>query len=637
MLSQRQKNIITIIFKNVDGIFGSDISYRLCVSTRTIRSDIKLINEYLKKYDCSIISSTQKGYYFKTTHLDIIGEVITTLTKAEHIEIDVNARTYLLLGEIMFKPPQSISELSDNIFVSPQTIYKDIKNLQKLSKSKINVDFIYIKNEIIYILADELLCRKFLFYIIKSQLIESQVLFPPNLLLLLKSCFNQDDFTIIQHFVSINFKPFPFIYDDSLFIIIWIFYLAKLRTVMGHHLTYSKPVNSINPKINIILNNFKNEFPDIDEFDISFLQNFLWTINGLSHPLSEISSIVVKEYTGQVLYKYGFNLNSAQEIINNLTSHIDFMLRRLSEGFALSNPIINDIKKQYFFSYEIAMLMVPIIYSHKQQYLSEDEISYIAIYNEHFLQNFNKKIPTLIIINNREGIISLTKAWIYKHFSNQLDILDVIPLHKLDETLLTHDISLIISMVDISKKLCISSYIFQGLPSEDDKLRLKYILKQIRINTKSIAIIDKKFNENCILFLDNSISFDEIILTLSNKLEKYGAIENAKIFKNLILQREKQYPTIMQGGIMIPHLLQSLALENSIAVAVLPASLKHTSKDIRLIFLLATKPTFDDDMNHLFGFFKKLSENMDAIKCLSTSTNSEVFLQKLRDYFINLN
>lgn len=102
---------------------------------------------------------------------------------------------------------------------------------------------------------------------------------------------------------------------------------------------------------------------------------------------SEISSLsiqILEDFCHDVMEKYHFDLWQSKGFYDNILIHIEYMMRRLETGYEVKNPILNDIKKQYPYAYEISMLMVSIVYRYKNCYIQDDEISFIAIFVEHF-------------------------------------------------------------------------------------------------------------------------------------------------------------------------------------------------------------------------------------------------------------
>ena len=63
-INKRRKKIFNMLKEHQTGLSGEFMSQQLGVSSRTIRSDIKALQEYLVEYDIRIISSPNKGYRF---------------------------------------------------------------------------------------------------------------------------------------------------------------------------------------------------------------------------------------------------------------------------------------------------------------------------------------------------------------------------------------------------------------------------------------------------------------------------------------------------------------------------------------------------------------------------------------------
>ena len=86
------------------------------------------------------------------------------------------------------------------------------------------------------------------------------------------------------------------------------------------------------------------------------------------------------------------------------------------------NDLLNEIKKQYPYAYEISMLLVPIVYRYKKCYIQDDEISYIAIFVEHFLENVNQRLKAVIISSSRYSASTIVSNWLEMNFQNQIEV-----------------------------------------------------------------------------------------------------------------------------------------------------------------------------------------------------------------------
>ena len=63
-INKRRKIIFDMLKSHPQGLNGEAISQQLGVSSRTIRSDIKALQDALEKYNIRIFSSPTKGYRF---------------------------------------------------------------------------------------------------------------------------------------------------------------------------------------------------------------------------------------------------------------------------------------------------------------------------------------------------------------------------------------------------------------------------------------------------------------------------------------------------------------------------------------------------------------------------------------------
>lgn len=137
----------------------------------------------------------------------------------------------------------------------------------------------------------------------------------------------------------------------------------------------------------------------------------LTTKEAADSKISDLSILILEDFCHDVMEKYHFDLWQSQSFYDNILNHIEYMMRRMGTGYEAKNPILNEVKKQYPYAYEISMLMVPIVYRYKNCYIQDDEISFIAIFVEHFLENINQKLKAVILSSTRFSINSIVSNW----------------------------------------------------------------------------------------------------------------------------------------------------------------------------------------------------------------------------------
>lgn len=373
---------------------------------------------------------------------------------------------------------------------------------------------------------------------------------------------------------------------------------------------------------------------ELDQGDCAVMLPLLHTMKltpakSRNKEISQESRLILDEFCREVLDKYNLDLYTLGTLLDSILFHIEYMLRRLDTGYEIQNPIMNEVKKQYLFAYEVAMLIVPIIYRYKGIFLKDDEVAYIAVFIEDFLKNANTKLKTLIISSGRMSINSIIEHWIQMNFGNILQVMDCIPAYQLENYEKNHEVDLLITTSQNPAISSIPTYKFEGVPDTDSLDIMNAIIRKLRIGRKYKGIIERFFSPGDIRIYQKEITFERIIYELSAEFEKNNKIYDHREFMNDILQREINYPTVIGESMMIPHPLITFAIRISVAVAVLKKPLRYHNKEISLIFILAIEGKHDNDVSMLFQLIKRIALERGNIKNLVEAENAKEFLERL--------
>ena len=146
MFTKRQLRILELIIRNSYGITGSRMAEVLSVSSRTIRSDIVVINTILKEYDFMIKSSSKKGYYIDNEkYQDMCSFIRPYLSES----LDDKNRMYAIVGRVLFDGKQYFLDLSEELDLSEQTLYKVCQKIRNYFVRQYNFNYFVIKSEYI--------------------------------------------------------------------------------------------------------------------------------------------------------------------------------------------------------------------------------------------------------------------------------------------------------------------------------------------------------------------------------------------------------------------------------------------------------------------------------------------------------
>jgi lichenan operon transcriptional antiterminator len=142
MFLKREKQILNLLFKNQQKFTTSQIAAQLKVSTRTIKADIKKINEELEKYACSIQTKQGVGLW-----LDYSGEGEKFLKSVlyedqENVYLAQDTRKYRLAVELLLQKDYiSMENIANKFYISKGTVVNDFNELEDFWK-KFELTFI---------------------------------------------------------------------------------------------------------------------------------------------------------------------------------------------------------------------------------------------------------------------------------------------------------------------------------------------------------------------------------------------------------------------------------------------------------------------------------------------------------------
>lgn len=134
-INKRRKKIFNMLKEHQTGLSGEFMSQQLGVSSRTIRSDIKALQEYLVEYDIRIISSPNKGYRFNkfeqldTAEQNLFQEGVSNLETAKQ---RINYILYRLLENTFKDIVITQNDLAEEMYISLSTLKMHLNEVKDI-------------------------------------------------------------------------------------------------------------------------------------------------------------------------------------------------------------------------------------------------------------------------------------------------------------------------------------------------------------------------------------------------------------------------------------------------------------------------------------------------------------------------
>lgn len=600
------------------------------VSKRTIRNDINELNDLLKAYQAKIVFKKGHGYQLlakdRVQHLFSLAQSQSPFTTPE-LESPEDRIKKLLLLLLVAKRPLTIEELSQQVFVGRTTLLGYIRqlrlllapyNLKIVSKTNIGYQVLGAEAAIREAISDQLIEKNFESYI--SQFSRSE-----------HELFKGIDLTRLAELVTRFFPPDHYNisdYNRKNFIIHLA--IAILRLQDGHQLVgISQGVmvddelqKATSKLLDVIAAAYQITFSQQDQAWLTkHLLSDLQHEPHSSHQIDKIYAFIDQMLT-EIYEIIGEDLKHDETLRHDLFVHFSSYLTLKELVKNKKNPLLSEIKKNYSYAFELAVLATNNSRWLNEFDFTEDDIGYLALHIAAAIerkkdQQQRKRI--LLVCGQGISTSRLVEAMLKKRFSDKIDIVDTIS-YAAYQTQKLDQIDLLISTVPLTdKRIPVVQIDFMDIKHGMEKLN------------KLLNVADEKkdflslFDASLFAVNDQVLSRDELILSLGTILQEQGIVADG--FTQKVIQREQIAPTNITKLIAIPHAIDAAIKETKIFVYISTTPIKWQAEaTVKIVFLLAV---VENDKGKLQKFFESLSDLVEDEKLqqkIADTKNFEDFL-----------
>lgn len=574
---ERQKKIIELFLNNYDTYLNAnEIAQHLTVSNRTIRSDIKYINnDFLKSL---IISVKSRGYMLNTEDYEI--DDINTLLKSldeKDSEILINLGYHLLMQNSAI----TLNKLEKEYHISRTKLLDYLSRIQAWCE-KFNVQIEIKRKKGISISGSVNSINNAILHL--NQLSEEDNSVEDLILNELPKSHINIIFNIVQENLEkyrINTSAFKI---KQLVIHLILIMKRKEPEKISWKIDQEaleiaeKCTSEINSKLKYNLN---AETSKLFSFFISYHFN--------KFELG-VEKIFIKSYINRLINlmeeNVGVKFSEDKLLKENLYSHFSRTYLRLTKNIYLNNPLVNNIKKLYPFIFSVLFEVIETLHKESNITLSEDEITFLTIHFQSSIErNEEEQFRVVIACYYGLGVSNLLDAKISK-LNKQINVIDIIKLEEVNGYDFSNtDLLVTTNEIDKSKIMNdINVLIVTPLFSKEDENKFKYYMNEKR---NPISINNKLDNINIIVETDkgnynNTLS---IFKRVNEILKNNKAIENEYI--DSVLEREKFSSTYIGNDIAIPHGNPEKVLKSHIIIFKSKKDIKWKQYNVNLVFFLA--------------------------------------------------
>lgn len=616
---ERQKKIIELFLNNYNTYLNAnEIAQHLTVSNRTIRNDIKYINnDFLKSL---IISVKSRGYMLNTEdyEIDDINNLLKSLDEKDS-EILINLGYHLLMQNSAI----TLNKLEKKYHISRTKLLDYLSRIQAWCE-KFNVKIEIKRKKGISIFGSVNSINNAILHL--NQLSEEDNSVEDLILNELPKSHINIIFNIVQENLEkyrINTSAFKI---KQLVIHLILIMKRKEPEKISWKIDQEaleiaeKCTSEINSKLKYNLN---TETSKLFSFFISYHFN--------KFELG-VEKIFIKSYINRLINlmeeNVGVKFSEDKLLKENLYSHFSRTYLRLTKNIYLNNPLVNNIKKLYPFIFSVLFEVIETLHKESNITLSEDEIAFLTIHFQSSIErNEEEQFRVVIACYYGLGVSNLLEAKISK-LNKQINVIDIIKLEEVNGYDFSNtDLLVTTNEIDKSKIMNdINVLIVTPLFSKEDENKFKYYMNEKR---NPISINNKLDNINIIVETDkgnynNTLS---IFKRVNEILENNKAIENEYI--DSVLEREKFSSTYIGNGIAIPHGNPEKVLKSHIIIFKSKKDIKWKQYNVNLVFFLAISKKDLEVAKSFIQSIAKLSE-IEVKRMINLSD------KQIKDNLINL-
>ncbi|MBP6125503.1 MAG: transcription antiterminator [Leptotrichiaceae bacterium] len=629
-MNNRMKELVELISINKYKT-AEELSKKLNVSTKTVRTEIKNLNSLLIKSGAEIVSKSGYGYILKINNKELFSKFDFPNKKNIIPDTSKSRIQYIIEYLINIKEYVKVEDLSKILFTSPKTLAKDIKEAEKI----LNSYNIKLERKPYY--GIKLKGEEFDIRLCIADYVEKKTNGIEHIKIV-----DKNELKKIATIIMETLKKENFNISDVAFQNLIIHIQIALKRIENNCYVpveekklreyISEKEFQIAKKCTYNLEKiFKIKFPEseIGYIAIHLAGKKIFKENKIDEKnfiIDQEISNIVNEMLKKMYDAFKFDFSKDLELRIALAQHLMPLRIRVRFDMKMKNPMLDKIKERFSLAYAMAKYASTTFYEYYNKNLSEDEVGYIALNLalalERQRKDINKK-TVLLVCSSGKGSAELL-AYTYKEaFGEYIEELITCSVYDL-ESMDFSKIDYVFTTVPINIKV--------PIPIQE----VEYFLEESNIrDIKKIFTVEEK--DNFLKYYDNDLFLsniclktkEEILKYMVNHIKKYKIIPNN--FLSSIKKREKLGITEFGNKIAMPHPDKTLTEESFVCVGILENPIIWEKKEVQVVFLVSVSKKTDKKLKYFYKVTAKFLLNKKNIEKLIKSRKYEDLILMLKN------
>ena len=638
-MNARQIFLLEFLLKQHEYLSANQLAEKYGVSTKTVYQDIDKLNDFFDEGELKsrIVKVPRKGIKLsddeerkKIHSLLLVNKHESGVQdfSPEYRESELIKRLFINQEDV------DIYDFAEEMYVTESTVHRDIDKLEK-NLGQFNLK-IRIKHDQLFVEGDEWNIRKAL----QSYVIQAQSLGREEKI---ERFFSEKDIEICYEAISRLSQKYHHQFSEEYSCLLLVECLVfKKRTEHNNCLT-ERTSNLIN---------------DLNHLEVYFFSGELLE-SIINKSFSEISPYEI-EAMAYSLLAYGFSIQSADYIQNiehqvneliikvsnllsldlskdnhlklMLSNHISKMIFRLRNQIYITNPALEEIKKQYSSLFNVIWIAIRGLSKYYEINISNEELAFIVIHFQLAIEKIVKPLNIVVICQNGIATSELIMSKLHKIFDSdakitninarELDFYDLSNIDLIISTIALPEVKVPVIEVSpiLTKDEIESIRSFYSEHMTDNYTLMRTSLDGRKFNLESLQTLIKKPS----LIRETVKSKKECIEKMIRECDATN--RRIKEFKESILERETLGSTSVYTGVALPHCDPRFVEQSELIVMTLDKPINWGKNNVKLIILIAVAendiPIFKDSLIALYSVIENQElmnelvqlENGDEIK-----------------------
>lgn len=611
LFSDNRSAYMLQLFRKTPVISVSTLAAKLDVSERTVRNDIKQLNEDLK--ECAEIIGEQGRYSLRIFNIDCFRELFAKMMEIDDFLNSPRNRMDYAFGKLMrTEEPLLTDELAYEMNISRTTLIGDLKKLREEIKDY-QLELVGQTSKGMTLRGQESDIRK---YVLEHNYEQIYGEYPldSEIVDVISDEFGKHSF---DKNVKEEFEQYITLMLDR-------FLTGHYIGVLSgeyYNLTFRKEFEFVNQLVNKVADILNVEFPVEEKLYV------LLPIVGMRTPtdtenmqkiqLDDEVRVLMQKILRQIQIEMDITIASG-EFTDEFLYHLMFMLNRLRFGVRLVNPMLDDLKGKYPLAYKIAGIAANLVEKECGLEVSEDERGYLASYFGVFLTENDlkrsKKFRVAVVCGTGRVTARLVEVQLKKMLDSSAEMTLFADNNVTKSILNKFDIILttVTLPCDCERPVIRIHEVF------NERELLQKIEKAKYLEHIDVPIVDNNWfvmagllEESTFFVFDETMEYEEAVFQMTEGLKKLEKVDED--FFERLKEREAKGTMVFDRQVAIPHSVQYASDRISLAIGVSDRPIHYRDHEIRIIFLLGLPEHTDMDEGLLIRLYDEIiSISQDA-------------------------